>query len=158
MLSTNQRIYKVESIKGHKKRGRKLFYLIKWDGFPDSENTWEPEENLSCPKILNEYKNRIFKSQKYSSFATEDQSVQIINLGKTKKTRKRIRNNPHVTANETEKHIDKICGFAADSKKDSIIYIVKMQDNNNLARIPSSLLLKWTPAKLAAFLKDHILF
>lgn len=43
--------YIVEGIKGYKKRGEKILYLIKWKGFPDSEsdNTCEPEENLSCP-------------------------------------------------------------------------------------------------------------
>jgi hypothetical protein len=36
--------YQVEHIMGHKNIGRlkKLHYLIKWLGYPDSDSTWEP--------------------------------------------------------------------------------------------------------------------
>lgn len=38
-------IYEVEAILDH--RGvKKRKYLVKWKGYDDSENTWEPEENL----------------------------------------------------------------------------------------------------------------
>ena len=40
-------IYTVEHIVDKKKEGLKTFYLVKWEGFPHSQNTWEPVQNLA---------------------------------------------------------------------------------------------------------------
>jgi hypothetical protein len=43
--------YEVEAILGDRIRNHKMYYLVQWAGFPASENTWEPEENIPQPLI-----------------------------------------------------------------------------------------------------------
>ena len=37
--------------------GCEVEYLIKWEGYPDSENTWEPQASLDCPDIIKAYED-----------------------------------------------------------------------------------------------------
>uniref|UniRef100_A0A0C9S4Q1 TSA: Wollemia nobilis Ref_Wollemi_Transcript_22730_1875 transcribed RNA sequence n=1 Tax=Wollemia nobilis TaxID=56998 RepID=A0A0C9S4Q1_9CONI len=48
--------YEVESIRKKKKRKGQVYYFVKWRGWPDSSNTWEPYDNVkSCAEILKEF-------------------------------------------------------------------------------------------------------
>jgi hypothetical protein len=50
--------YQVERIMGHRKmgQGKKLQYLVKWAGYPDSDNTWEPVEQVHAPDLIKDYR------------------------------------------------------------------------------------------------------
>ena len=52
----NQKIeYEVEAILNQYKVDGQLRYLIKWRGYPHSDNIWESEDNLNCPTILSDF-------------------------------------------------------------------------------------------------------
>jgi hypothetical protein len=46
--------YKVEKILDMKQKGRghKMHYLIKWKGYPTSDNSWEPVENVQAKDLI----------------------------------------------------------------------------------------------------------
>jgi chromobox protein 5 len=47
--------YKVEAIHAHQYHRHKLQYLIKWKGYPESNNTWEPVNNVQAPRLVKGY-------------------------------------------------------------------------------------------------------
>ena len=48
--------YEVETILQHRKRNQGYEYLVKWSGWTQRYNTWEPESNLAhSPEILKDY-------------------------------------------------------------------------------------------------------
>ena len=50
--------FEVEQILDMKQmgRGRKTHYLVKWKGYPTSDNSWEPEKNLNTDELIAEFK------------------------------------------------------------------------------------------------------
>src|SRR6266550_2751797 len=58
-LVEGEQEYEVEAILAHRQFRGKYQYLVKWKGYDSSENTWEPENNLTHMKeLLAEYKKR----------------------------------------------------------------------------------------------------
>jgi Chromo (CHRromatin Organisation MOdifier) domain len=49
--------YEVERVVDHRHHGRKknLQYLLKWKGYPESDNTWEPAEQVHSPELVKDY-------------------------------------------------------------------------------------------------------
>lgn len=50
--------YKVEAILGHRMYRGYPRFLIKWEGYPHSENTYKPEGNIHALALLDAYKKR----------------------------------------------------------------------------------------------------
>jgi hypothetical protein len=48
--------YKVEKIIDVKQKGwgHKTHFLVKWQGYPTSDNSWEPEENIHVEELIKE--------------------------------------------------------------------------------------------------------
>ncbi|XP_077234752.1 chromo domain-containing protein LHP1 isoform X2 [Tasmannia lanceolata] len=52
--------YEIEEIRKKRVRKGQLQYLIKWRGWPETANTWEPVENLqSCKDIIEGFENSL---------------------------------------------------------------------------------------------------
>ena len=51
--------YEVERIVAHRQFGRskRLQYLIKWKGYPESDNTWEPADQVHAPELIKHYQS-----------------------------------------------------------------------------------------------------
>ncbi len=49
--------FKVEQIVAHQHFGqlKQLQYLIKWKGYPESDNTWEPADQVHAPQLIKLY-------------------------------------------------------------------------------------------------------
>jgi chromobox protein 5 len=52
---SEQETYEVEAIVKTRIRGGHREYFLKWKGYPDSENTWEPAESLDCDALLESF-------------------------------------------------------------------------------------------------------
>ena len=57
---SDEEVFIVEKILDKKKEGRRLLYLVKWEGYEEKDATWEPVGNLGNVKeLVREYDKQI---------------------------------------------------------------------------------------------------
>jgi len=131
--------YEVETIRNRKVINGEIYYLLKWKGYEEKYNTWEPVSNLNCPDLIKEYeklKGNTNKRWRHHSIkkdqAIDIPEIKLINESKkyssnTKKGKK-IDNNKSVDLNIEKNDEIKIKDYSRSTNKTKIL----PKNNNEL--------------------------
>ena len=64
-VKDEEKEFEVERIiEVHFKKNKSREFLIRWKGFTASDDTWEPEENLNCPDLIEKFMEKLDKAKK----------------------------------------------------------------------------------------------
>ncbi|XP_037938187.1 chromo domain-containing protein cec-4 [Teleopsis dalmanni] len=113
--------YEVEAVIDKKVEKGATYYLLTWKGYPKEDATWEPEDSISCPDLVEKFnKKRAAESTKGSK-----KGVDASKKGSTKKDLKKTasskaakaKNGGQADAKEgeaTEYEVEKIVDYATE--------------------------------------------
>lgn len=144
-----EEIYEVEVILEHKKiKKGKYKYYLKWKGYPDSENTWEIEENLACPDLLEKYWEGIRKKKEQRKKEKEKIKPQ-----EKEKEQKPIQ---HLTKLNKTKKKNKLEVMGCNKDANGKLYFLVQLQNGTVQSVPNATMKKNYLPILYKFYEDNI--
>lgn len=113
-------VFEVEAVVGKRHEEGKLFYEIKWKGYKDSDNTWEPVDNLDCDWAIQEYEtsasiNNPDPEAKYDA-PEEHDDVPLQQLVEAQAVRDPIARSPPQTESIADAPIDNLFEHLAEQQ------------------------------------------
>lgn len=155
--------FTVERVVDTRVRGGKREYLLKWKGYPDSENTWEPEENLDCPELIQAYEDKVKKereekgsagpaSSKKRKAGDKDDSSSTASSTKKKKVTEDEANKPR--GFDRGLHPERIIG-ATDSSGE-LMFLMKWKDSDEADLVPARQANVKCPQIVIAFYEERL--
>ncbi|XP_060982088.1 chromobox protein homolog 3-like [Dama dama] len=103
----------------------KVEYFLKWKGFTDADNTWEPEGNLSCPELIEAFLNSQKAGKEKDGTKRKSLSECESNDSKSKKKRDAAdKSRDFARGLDPERIID-----ATDSSGE-LMFLMKWKDSN----------------------------
>uniref|UniRef100_A0A1B6EPS8 Chromo domain-containing protein n=1 Tax=Cuerna arida TaxID=1464854 RepID=A0A1B6EPS8_9HEMI len=149
--------YVVERIVDVRTRRGVKHYFIKWSGYPDSENTWEPEENLTCPELIEEFKRK----QKEESEKRESKKRKTSpdsDAGTAQKARKdkKVKRDNAMNGFDKGYKVDKILG--ASETLGELHFLIKWKEVVDPEIVPAKIANVKCPAEVIKFYEQRLIW
>lgn len=125
--------YSVEKILDKRVRNGRVEYYLKWKGYGDEDNTWEPESHLDCPDLIQGFEEnrkkedaRKKEEKKRKSQAADDS---------TKKKKKSVEEDSRPRGFDRGLEAEKIIG-ATDSSGE-LMFLMKWRGTDEADLVPA---------------------
>jgi len=153
--------YVVEKILDKRTRSGRVEYYLKWKGYNEEDNTWEPVENLDCPDLIAEFEEQRKKKKQENKVKelekekekekTSVKKKSVANESEKKKKKNEVESKPRGFDRGLEP--EKIIG--ATDASGELMFLIKWKDSEEADLFPQSWqmsnVLKWS---LSSMKKD----
>ncbi|KAM4700168.1 chromobox protein homolog 5 isoform 1-T4 [Discoglossus pictus] len=125
--SSEEEEYVVEKVLDRRVVKGQVEFLLKWKGFSEEHNTWEPEKNLDCPELISEFLKK-YKKPKESEPKSKTEATKRKAGSDDIRPKKRRESNDIARGFERGLEPEKIIG-ATDSCGE-LMFLMKWKDSD----------------------------
>ncbi|XP_014193101.1 chromobox protein homolog 3b isoform X1 [Haplochromis burtoni] len=142
----------VEKIIRRRISNGRVEYFLKWKGFTDAENTWEPEDNLDCPELIEEFlRNAHFTEENEEEppeqgfvpkeeMAEEETEISCVQEAQAVKTDNSVLQPDDEQTNspsDLSTYLEPECIIGSTDRKGELMFLVKWKNSDDVALLPA---------------------
>jgi len=154
--------YVVEKILDKRTRSGRVEYYLKWKGYSEEDNTWEPVENLDCPDLIAEFeeqrkkKKQENKSKETEKPAPKSEKKKSIGGEKEDKDRKKKRAEEEAKPRGFERGLDPEKIIGATDASGELMFLIKWKDSEEADLVPAKLANVKCPQVVIKFYEERL--
>ncbi|KAI3360963.1 hypothetical protein L3Q82_013167 [Scortum barcoo] len=124
-------------------------YFLKWKGFTDAENTWEPEDNLDCPELIEEFlRNTHFseENEEQEFIPKEEMTEQETEISclQSQQPARTVHSNVLAPSDEQSDtptnlstYLEPECIIGSTDRQGELMFLVKWKNSDDVALLPA---------------------
>ncbi|XP_042345498.1 LOW QUALITY PROTEIN: chromobox protein homolog 3b [Plectropomus leopardus] len=127
-------------------------YFLKWKGFTDAENTWEPEDNLDCPELIEEFlrnthfsegneeeltEHELIPKEEMTEQETEISCMQSQQQALTVQTNSEPNDEQSDTPTNLSNYLEPECIIGSTDRQGELMFLVKWKNSDDVALLPA---------------------
>ncbi|XP_056300462.1 chromobox protein homolog 3-like [Pseudoliparis swirei] len=127
-------------------------YFLKWKGFTDAENTWEPEDNVDCPELIQEFlrNTHFFEGNEEDQteqelFPKEEMTEQETEISCMQSQQQALTVQSNTEPNDTQEHpptglstyLEPECIIGSADRQGELMFLVKWKNSDDVALLPA---------------------
>lgn len=132
--------FSVEKVLDRRIKNGKVEYLLKWRGYSNEDNTWEPEDNLDCPELISAYEEARLKREREAPAPVVTEPPPEENQNVRKRGRRSEKKSKKIEEIDKPRGLDRGLPperiYAAQLHHEVLYFLVKWQDCIELDVVP----------------------
>jgi len=147
--------FTVEKIVDKRTRAGRVEYFLKWKGYSNDDNTWEPVENLDCPDLIAEYEEQR-KKKKTETKKKEDEKRKTDGKPEKEGDKKKKKADDEVRTRGFDRGLEPEKIIGATDASGELMFLVKWKDSEEADLVPSKLANVKCPQVVIKFYEERL--
>jgi len=133
-------------------RNGKVEYLLKWRGFGDEDNTWEPKENLDCSDLIEGFeKSRKEKSGKAKAGEKRKSAAAAVGEAKSK-----MKKDGNERPRGFDRNLDPERIIGATDSSGELMFLIKWKGSDEADLVPAREANQKCPQTVIKFYEERL--